>query len=170
MAEGFTRRLSSDSDGHAEVSSVGIVGWDGSPATSEAVAAAAERGADISSHVARRLERGHLGAGAVVCMTFEHRDAVLRLVPDADSRTFTLKELVRLLESGRPSGSFEERIRAAHELRRSGSDDRVRDEDVADPIGMGFETYRATAWEIDEWCTRLMAALFTPSRSRVGGA
>ena len=160
MAEGFARRLSNELAVHVDVSSAGIVGWDDSPATSESIAAARERGADITAHRARRLEPAHLDVDLIVCMTTEHRDAVVRLVRHVEPRTFTLKELVRLLESTDASGSVEDRIRAADELRRSGFDGMPSDEDVADPIGLGLDTFRAVAWEIDEWTIRLMRALF----------
>ncbi|MFN2542968.1 MAG: low molecular weight phosphatase family protein [Actinomycetota bacterium] len=171
MAEGFARRLSNDLEAGAEVGSVGIVGWDGSPAVGESVDAARERGADISGHLARRLEARHVeDAGVVVGMSREHRDAVVRLVPDAAGRTFTMKELVRLLEAAPSEGSFQDRIRAADELRRSGFDGVPSDEDVSDPLGMSFEMFRAVAWDIDEWCVRLMHALFEPARDTTAGA
>jgi hypothetical protein len=31
---------------------------------------------------------------------------------------------------------------------------------VADPLGMSLETYRAVAWELDEWCRRLADGLY----------
>src|SRR4051812_27837660 len=89
-----------ESETGIKVESVGIVGWEGSPAVPESVHAAAECGIDISGHVARRLERRHVEqADVIVGMAGEHRDAVAGLVPEAASRTFTLKELVRILEA-----------------------------------------------------------------------
>jgi hypothetical protein len=34
------------------------------------------------------------------------------------------------------------------------------DEDVVDPLGMPMESYRAIAWELDEWVARLLDGLF----------
>jgi protein-tyrosine phosphatase len=129
----------------------------------ESIRAADERGADISGHRARRLERDHVdGADLVVCMSAEHREAVERIVPEALARTFTLKELVRLLEALPPAGAgalLEDRVRAADELRQSGFEGSPYDEDVSDPIGMSMDMFRAVAWDIDEWCTRLVNGL-----------
>jgi protein-tyrosine phosphatase len=163
MAEGFVRELLQRAGADIDVSSVGIVGWDGSAAVDDAIQAARERGADISSHRARRLERSHVqGADLLVCMAGEHREAVRRMVPEAGPRTFTLKELVRLLgELPPPEGgtALEDRVRAADELRSAGFEGQPFDEDVADPIGMALDMFRAVAWDIDEWSTRLVAGL-----------
>ena len=151
-----------------EVTSVGIVGWEGSPAASESVQAAAERGIDISRHVARRLEPRHVAdAAVVICMAGEHRQAVERLVPEAAGKTFTLKELVRLLEAlpATPGPSFAERVTRADELRRSGFAGNPMDEDVADPLGASLDAFRAVAWELDEWCRRLSPGLI-PAASK----
>jgi low molecular weight protein-tyrosine phosphatase len=161
IAEGLVRKLADELGASVEVGSVGVVGWEGSPAVHEAVLAAAERGADISGHVARRLEVSHVEeADLILCMAAEHRDAVVRLVPEGEPRTFTLKELARLLEEGPSDGSVQERVRAAHDLRRSGFESGTGDEDVADPLGMSMDMFRAVAWDIDEWCVRLAKTLF----------
>src|SRR5205807_2540985 len=79
------------------------------------------------------------------------------LVPEAEGRTFTLKELVRLLEAlpATPGPGFAERVVRADELRRSGFEGDPSDEDVADPLGMSLQQFQAVAWEIQEWCGRL---------------
>jgi protein-tyrosine-phosphatase len=163
IAEGVFRDLMARADVNVDVSSAGIVGWEGSSAVEEAVRSAAECGSDISSHSARRLEASHVeAADLVVCMAGEHCDAVARLVPEAATRTFTLKELARLLEELPPpeSGdSLMERIHAADALRRSGFEGQPVDEDVSDPIGMSMDTFRAVAWDIEEWCSRLVTGL-----------
>lgn len=149
------------------VTSAGTSGWDGSGAMAESVTAAAERGVDISGHRARRLTRGDVAdADLVVAMAAEHRDAVQHAVPDAAGRTYTLKELVRLLEALPPAdptaGSrlFDERLERADALRSSGFDGNPNDDDVVDPLGLPLESYRAIAWELDEWTRRLSDGLF----------
>jgi protein-tyrosine phosphatase len=163
MAEGFVPGLLRGR-ADVEVSSAGIVGWDGSPAVEEAIAAAAELGADISGHVARRLERAHVEASdLIVCMAAEHRDSVARMVPEAAARTFTLKELVMLLDEqppGKNGGSLRERVGAADALRRSRAGSARRDDDVADPLGMTMDAFRTVAREIHEWSGRLVGGLF----------
>lgn len=163
MAEGMTRELLARAGADVDVSSTGVIGWQGKRATDEAVEAAGERGFDISPHRARRLEAAQIqDADLVVCMTGEHAERVQEMVPEAASRTFTLKELARLLEELPPADSstpLADRVRAADDLRRSGFEGSPYDEDVADPIGMGLEIYRASAWDIEEWATRLVTGL-----------
>ena len=163
IAEGVFRDLMARAEVQTDVASAGIVGWEGSSAVDEAVRAAEERGSDISGHRARRLEASHVeAADLLVCMASEHRDAVARLVPGAASRTFTLKELARLLEelpSPEPGDTLTDRVRAADTLRRTGFEGQPLDEDVSDPIGMSMDMFRAVAWDVDEWCARLVAGL-----------
>src|SRR5258706_14415043 len=87
MAEGFLKELlalRADQDERIDVSSAGTAAWDGSPATTEAIAAAAGREADISEHRARRLAAHHVEqADLVLGMTTDHRDTAIQLVPTA---------------------------------------------------------------------------------------
>jgi len=89
-------------------------------------------------------------------------------MPEAASRTFTAKELAKLLgnvllgapdehgAAGRPAAL----AAAADRLRTSGTVEPSRDEDVADPLGLGIEAFRATAWEIEGLCSRILDAAF----------
>src|SRR5439155_18388152 len=103
IAEGLLRRATEHRSVRAAitVSSAGTAGWEGSPATPEAVEAADERGVDISAHVAARLRPGMAAdADLVLCMAGVHRELIARDEPEAADRTFRLKELVRLLRGG----------------------------------------------------------------------
>lgn len=168
IAEGFVRaalqrRMSSDAP---RVSSAGTAGWDGSGAMPESVQAARERGVEIGSHVARRLEAEHLvDADLIVTMATEHRDAIVAWAPETADRVFTLKELVRLLESMAPVAGRTDlvtRVAAAAERRREGFTGNPLDDDVVDPLGMPLDSYRAIAWELDEWTERLAEGLAGP--------
>ncbi len=155
-------------DGTPHVTSAGTAGWEGSPATPEGVEAAAELGVDISGHRARKV-RGEMTreADLIVCMAGEHRDRLTIQLPELAGRTFTLKELVRLLEP-QPAASADAspwtmapRIARAHAMRQ------VKltvhpDEDIADPLGQPMEAYRAIAWELEEWISRLAVGLYGP--------
>jgi len=179
MAEGFLRDLfdlREDQDERIEVSSAGTSGWDGSPATTEAIRAADERETDISGHRARRLQAHHVEqADLVLAMTSDHAAAVMQLVPIAAPRTFTLKELVQILESrgeidageGGNARRLRASVRQADAIRVGGFEGNRFDLDVVDPIGLSFDTYRAVAWELDQLCTRLVEGLLgkatTPS-------
>lgn len=173
MAEGFLRDalIHRFGDRAPVVSSAGTMGWSGSPASPESVVAAAERGSDIEAHVARELRPSMIeGADLILCMAGEHREAVVADVPEAASRTFTLKELVRLLEGLPPVApaedpdAFVDRVAAAHGLRLDGETRNPHDEDISDPLGLPLDTYRAIAWELDGWNARLVDGLFGAER------
>jgi protein-tyrosine phosphatase len=163
IAEGFLRaalkrRLG---DGIPAVASAGTAGWEGSRAMPEAVRAAGERGVDITGHVARRVTRADVfDADLVVCMAAEHRDTLVDAMPEAEAKCFTLKELVRLLEaleSQPPDGdrALRTQVARAAEARAGGFAGNPYDEDIVDPLGLPLESYRAIAWELDEWTGRL---------------
>jgi protein-tyrosine-phosphatase len=175
MAEGILRQLLSER-GAADirVGSAGVAGWQDSPPTGEAIMAMMERGIDISGHLARRLGRQMIESSElIVAMTADHRDAVARVAPGAAERTFTLKELVRLLDrsdldvKNDGSSPSEERLRRAIEtaqrVRAEEERPELLDEDVADPLGLGLEAYRAAAWEVGEFSVRLANAVFGPA-------
>lgn len=173
IAEGLLRGelLRRFGDGAPLVSSAGTAGWEGSPASAEGVEAAAELGVDISAHRARKV-RGELlrEADLIVCMAGEHRDRLVAQLPEVAGRTFTLKELVRLLEP-QPLASADAspwtmapRIARAHAMRQIDPATHP-DEDIADPLGQPLEAYRAIAWELEEWTTRLGVGLYGPAPS-----
>lgn len=169
MAEGLLRSALEDrlGDRAPAVRSAGTVGWEGAPAMPESIQAAKERGVDISDHVVRRLSGPMVvEADLVLVMAEEHREAVADLLLKAPIKTFTLKELVRLLEAlppappGPPDEVLRERVLEAHRLRRSGFQGNPFDQDIADPLGMPLASYRAVVWELEEWCRRLVGGLY----------
>ncbi|MEX2422165.1 MAG: low molecular weight phosphatase family protein [Actinomycetota bacterium] len=175
LAEGFLRvALDARSAGTSmDVTSAGTMGWNGSGADPLSVGAGAERGIDISSHIARpTTTTGLRGAALIVGMAPEHVEIVTRQVPAAAATSFTLKELVRLLEAlpppgpGEPEALLVARVSHADALRRSGFEGNPHDEDVADPLGMPLEAFRAVAAELDEWCTRLADGLLGRAPAR----
>lgn len=153
LAERSTRLLG----GALRVRSAGTWAHPGYPATDEAAAAAAERGIDIAEHRSVAFTPELAGwADLVLSMTADQRDEVLEAVPEVANRTFTLKELVALLNAlPPPRGPATRegllgRVADADRLRQDGAGPRPADEDVADPLGLGMEAYRATCWEIEE--------------------
>ncbi|TMK33489.1 MAG: low molecular weight protein arginine phosphatase [Actinobacteria bacterium] len=166
IAEGLLRRATEHRANGAPitVSSAGTAGWEGSPAMPEAVEAAAERGVDISGHVATRLRPGMAAdADLVLCMAGEHRELITRDEPEAADRTFTLKELVRLLEGGaRAATTPAARIAAATRAPHAAPSIADPEEDIPDPLGLPLEGYRAIVSELDGWIQRLVSALFDP--------
>jgi protein-tyrosine phosphatase len=167
MAEGFLRDRSSRFLGGAlRVTSAGTWARGAQPPTPEAVAAAGERGVDIernrsTTFLPELADRADL----VVTMTEEHKEEVLDLAPEAGAKTFTLKELVGLLDelpAADPAVSRDallDRIAAADRMRRHPDALLAEDTDVADPLGLSMEAYRATAWEIEGLIDRLVEGL-----------
>jgi protein-tyrosine-phosphatase len=179
IAEGMLRALLAERfEGSAPaVASAGMAGWEGSGADPGSVAAAAELGIDISAHRARQVDVDEVrGATVVLAMAGEHRDELSRLLPEAAGRTFTLKELVRLLESlpkdapdGDPGDVLARRVDDAAALRRDrGGPTARRDDDVTDPLGRRMGIFRAVASDLREWCGRLVVGLFGPVPARTG--
>ena len=177
MAEGLLRsalerRLG---DRAPRVASAGTIARDGARAMPEAVEAAAELGVDISRHSARRLRREHIrDAVLIVGMAAEHRQDVRALVPEAEARTFTLKELVRVLEATdrRPLNAtlddgFLAGAVADANRRRAGSPATAED-DVMDPLGLSLHGYRAVASEVGDLCERLAGGLYDGSHVASG--
>lgn len=154
-------------DGRATVVSAGTFGQEGSGATEGSVVAGRELGLDLGTHRARRIRTADIDAAALVlAMEREHRDAVVSAVPRAGERTFTLKELVLLLERAPVAGGLDDRI--AEAARRRATAEASGDLDVADPYGDTLEAYRRIAGEIDAWTDRLADALFGPAFASAG--
>jgi protein-tyrosine phosphatase len=174
IAEGLLRAafLERLGDRAPEVASAGTMGWEGSGADPNSVAAAAERGVDISGHVARALSTaGPASADLVLAMSQEHALVVVRTAPEVAPRTFTLKELVRLLEAlpePAPAEGLRARVEAADALRGRGFEGNPHDLDVADPLGMPLQSFRAVALELEEWSGRLADGLIGRAPARAG--
>ena len=159
MAEGFLRAALEERLGDAApvVTSAGTAGWDGSGAMEESVRSARERGVDIGAHLARRLDAAMVDdADLVVCMATDHREAIVGSWPATADKTFTIKELVRLLEASSPGGSFLSRVAAAAAA-RNGSP--RPSEDIRDPLGEPIGGYREVADELHDLSGRLAVAL-----------
>jgi protein-tyrosine phosphatase len=180
MAEGFlSGMLAARGVEGVHVASCGVNGLEDSPAMPEGVQAMIENGVDISGHRARRLTAPMIReADLVLTMASEHRDTIAAQIDGAARRTFTLKEFARLLDQvpGRPAPASDgddrqlaEAVAAAADLRVSGAVPPSRDEDVADPLGLGVEAYRATAWEIGQLCDRVVAGVFSAGLAQSGG-
>jgi protein-tyrosine phosphatase len=153
--------------GGIEVRSAGTWGRKGSPATPEAVSAAAQHGIDIQAHrsstfTADLADRADL----IITMTSEQAEEVLAEAPDAGPKTFTLKELVAILRSlpPVPSGNptrdgLLRRIADAAGARSAAGYGAPADLDVADPLGLSETMYRAIAKELEGLVDELMRGL-----------
>jgi low molecular weight protein-tyrosine phosphatase len=142
----------------------------GEPMNAPAAAELRRRGGDPSGFVARHLIAELIDeSDLVLCATGEHASRVLRLRPEARSRTFVLGEVARLLPlvtlpaeaSPRDPATAHARgvaVVAALDTVRAGAPPRPTD-DLDDPYGMGARAFMRAADEIDAAVVPLAAAL-----------
>ncbi|MET3808586.1 protein-tyrosine-phosphatase [Nakamurella sp. UYEF19] len=128
----------------------------GAPVVADAARVLAERGVDSSAFVSRRL-RADLVERADLILTAgrDHRDTVVRLVPDAADRCFTLLQFRRLADGieGLPQWNQAwtlELIRSAIANRGRRPAARPEDNDLTDPTGHGRRWVRRCADRIAE--------------------
>ena len=114
------------------------------------------RGVDITEHHPRRLTTAILaqeGADLVITMTRAHVREVVALDSSAWERTFTLKELARLVRTERlaevgDAGSWVARFGVGRTVQDLlGADER---DDIGDPYGGSLVVHREIATEIDD--------------------
>ena len=143
----------------------------------ESVRRRRERGVDIDGHVARRLAPGMAEPPTSSCAwRREHRERARAIAPESRERTFTLKELVRLLESlpavqPRRCPRPRERVSMPRHVPGRPGSAAIRSTTTSPTrSGCRCESYRAIAWELDEWIERLVDGLFGPVAAPVARA
>jgi protein-tyrosine-phosphatase len=99
------------------VESAGTWGGEGRPASAHAVAEMADRGIDLSSHLARPVTREMVAeANLVLVMTQNHAEAVKMAFPDQAHKVYLLSEMIgRVYDIYDPYGS--PRIEYTHTAR-----------------------------------------------------
>lgn len=116
MAEALLRDALGDQAKAFRILSAGIDAAEGVPATAAAVEVMADYGLSLQEHRSTRLSSELIAqARVVLTMTEAHRQTVVRRFPEAEAKTFTLKQFVG------------------------------RDGDVADPFGGDRRAYEETA-------------------------
>ncbi|WP_456844298.1 arsenate reductase/protein-tyrosine-phosphatase family protein [Cellulomonas sp. P5_C6] len=135
-----------------EVSSAGTGAMTGWPMTEEMAALVAAQGVDARGFVARQLAPGMVQqADLVLALTRRHRSAIVELVPAAVRRTFTLRELARLVGDIDPAtlpganATTADRLRALVPIaatRRGLTAHKPVDDDVVDPYRGGDALYQ----------------------------
>ncbi|KQT02236.1 arsenate reductase/protein-tyrosine-phosphatase family protein [Cellulomonas sp. Leaf395] len=137
-----------------EVGSAGTGAVAGCPMTDEMAALVAGLGVDPQGFEARQLVPELVAeADLVLALTRRHRSAIVEMVPAAVRRTFTLRELARLVASIDPAtlpganATTADRLRALVPLaasRRGLMAHRPVDDDVVDPYGGGAALYQTS--------------------------
>ena len=157
--------------GPFEVGSAGVAAPAGRPMDPHARQVLAERGVPAQGFGSRHLTADLVaGAGLVLAASREHRAAAVTLHPRASARTFTLRELHRLLgavPAAEVTGSApRERLAAltAAAARRRGVVVAARpaDDDLADPVGGPVAAFRGTADALEELLQPLVELLCRP--------
>lgn len=169
-AESFVRHLATGLP--LEVASAGTLGIENVPAAPEAITFASSVGVDLSGHKSRPLTSAQAGLADLVC-GFELIHVSTAVVEGGASpeRTFTLPEIVKLLEAVGPSGELEpeararDRVARAHSLRVQPAA-YVPGQEIADPIGRSQLEQERTLRRIWELCGGLVEGLFEKSRER----
>lgn len=166
MAEALLRVRLAERDvaADATVGSAGL--WEGGVACSPPVVDAARAlGGDLVRHRSRQLTEALVdGAGLLLGLAGEHAHAIVALRDDAGARTFTVRELARLVEEAGPRGPQEglhDYIARLHRS-REGRPWRSPEDDVADPYGQPVEAVATTAEDIDAMLRSVVAHMWPP--------
>lgn len=149
------------------VGSVGLLDLGPAPALPEVLEVGRGVGLDLSSHRARHL--GSVDLSEVDLLVGLERSHVAAAVVEANvpyERSFTLKELARLLAEVEPPHDVPDpveraraMVRAAHEARRRGPAF-IPGEDIEDPFGGPRQAYVEMAHTVADLCRSIVGALF----------
>lgn len=135
MADGMMKRLIKENNINADVYSCGVYAETGNGATYNAVEAAKEYGADISSHRATNIRESKIEEmDLILCATVSHKQSVLYLYPELKGKVYTMKEYAKLDKNG-------------------------QDMDIKDPWGYDEFVYRRCASEIEECLEKIIEIL-----------
>lgn len=164
MAQVFLQHIADQRGLPLSLESAGLLPAGRAP-TPEAVAVMRTRGFDTSRHRSRGLRVALTQPpDLVIGLAGEHVEEVLERRPELASRTFTLRELVRLaLQAGARRGDEElDGYLGRLDAQRGGAG---ADDDIADPIGQSLSVYEACAAEIEGLVEQAAALLWpvTPS-------
>ncbi|HEV2891660.1 MAG TPA: protein-tyrosine-phosphatase [Frankiaceae bacterium] len=151
---------------HFRVHSAGTYGLEGYGIEPGAARELTALGIDSAAFRARRLTPELVrDADLVLTATREHRSAVVTLDPKALPRTFTMRELARLLDhvevpaGDDPADRARALVAAVAAARGRHPAPDPRDEDVADPYGRGEAAYAAAIEDITEALRRPLEVL-----------
>lgn len=156
-AEFLLRRAFAEVGLRAEVSSAGVAGFDGAPIDPQTAEALREIGVDPGDFRSRPLRPADVeAADLVLTATAEHRSVVLRRVPHALRKTFTLKEFAALAGEGAGARSPADVVAAALAARGSREVDVL---DIEDPHGRGIDAQRRAVAEIERGTAEIARSL-----------
>ena len=148
------------------IQSAGVHARRGEPAHPSAQHVARAAGIDLSGHRSQPVTAALLRSELVLAMTEWHRARLVRLVPTALPRTFTLIEFDRLISSmgaipSSPRNSLRAAASAAHRARPR-TPQAETPEDLPDPYAGPLEGYDLTLKRLAD-LTRRLADYLPPS-------
>lgn len=148
------------------VASAGIGALVGMGIDGPSALALTELGVDAAGHRARQLDPAMIGqADLILTAATAHRSAVVRTVPLAFRRSFTLREFARLgaglgaLEGPVTRDALVGRVRAVAAQRGLVDPPAEGADQIGDPFGAGLEQARRTAGEVAAAVDGVLAAL-----------
>ena len=152
-----------------EVASAGTGAVVGHPMTDDMAALVAGLGVDPRGFEARQLVPEQVKqSDLVLALTRRHRSAIVEMVPAAVRRTFTLRELARLVATVDPAtlpganATTADRLRALVPLaasRRGLTSHKPIDDDVVDPYGGDVALYRTSFGQLLPAVETIVAAV-----------
>lgn len=128
-----------------DIESAGTRTLDGEPVTRHTVEVLRGHGVDASAFRSRMLNAAQIRAADIVlCAERSHRAAVVRIVPTALPRTFSLAQAARLTEASVPSpdGSHDVAALVTRLALARGSQPSSELDDIADPAGGSIADYQ----------------------------
>ena len=141
------------------ISSAGTTALAGAPPADHVIRALARHGitgySDVGRPLTRRLIRN---ARLVITAARIHRVEVVALDPRAAGKTFTLKELARVVSTGPPVRGLDELVARAAQAAQL-PDDTDYDDDLDDPYGLDWPAYEKVAADADAALAVLAPAL-----------
>ena len=141
------------------ITSAGTTAMAGSPPDAHVMRALARHGITDYTDVGRSLTRGLIrNARLVVTAARVHRLQVIATDPQAAGKTFTLKELARVVTAASSIRGLDELIISAARAAQV-PEDTDYDDDLDDPHGLDWLAYEKMAAEADAALAILVAAL-----------
>jgi protein-tyrosine phosphatase len=148
------------------IRSAGVHAEAGEPVLSTMAEAVERHQLSLDGYLSRPLDAHEVAASRlVVTMTESHRQAVNRIDPTAVGRTYTLRELERLVSAPLWDPAWDgaadvhDRLRGIRPLVPKGD----RPEDILDPAGRRIEIVLAILDELSERISRVGRHLFGPA-------
>ncbi|THF84076.1 low molecular weight protein arginine phosphatase [Cohnella fermenti] len=173
MAEAMLRSLAEESGLDVEVRSAGVSTVNGLPVSPNAAEALRRRGVEKPAGSASLTGEETDWADLILTMTGSHKRAVLERYPEAEIKTYTLKEFALqddpvmddLLEAERLFADWQlkralgEELPAKDRARLAELQRRLPSFDIADPYGGPLEVYERCADEIMDALKRTVGKL-----------